>query len=84
MPRRRIVGVDVQLHAFLTSAQDGGGWSTSRPGRYTPGEKSPRCPRSRYLNAKSMKHEKIRKMKERKQKKKHEERKDKTKHDEKR
>jgi hypothetical protein len=28
--------VDIQLHAFLTSALDGGGWSASRPGRLTP------------------------------------------------
>jgi hypothetical protein len=29
-------GVEVQLHAFLTSALDGGEWSASRPGRFTP------------------------------------------------
>jgi len=30
------VGVEVQLHAFLTSALDGGEWSAPRPGRFTP------------------------------------------------
>jgi hypothetical protein len=34
-------GVEVQLHAFLTSALDGGEWSASRPGRFTPREKAP-------------------------------------------
>jgi len=29
-------GVDVELHAFLTSALDGGEWSGSSPGRFTP------------------------------------------------
>jgi hypothetical protein len=33
--------VEVQLHAFLTSALDGGEWSTSRPDRFTPGERAP-------------------------------------------
>jgi len=28
------------LHAFLASALDGGEWSASRPGLFTPGEKS--------------------------------------------
>jgi hypothetical protein len=31
------MGVDV----FLTSALVGGEWSTSRPGRFTPGERAP-------------------------------------------
>jgi hypothetical protein len=31
-------GVDVQTHVLLTSALAGGGWSASRPGRFTPGE----------------------------------------------
>jgi hypothetical protein len=31
------MGVDVQIHIFLTSALVGGEWSTSRPGRFTPG-----------------------------------------------
>jgi hypothetical protein len=30
-------GVDVYFHIFLTSALAGGEWSTSRPGRFTPG-----------------------------------------------
>jgi hypothetical protein len=29
-------GVEVSLHAFLTSTLDGGEWSASRPGRCTP------------------------------------------------
>jgi hypothetical protein len=29
------------LAPFLTSALDGGEWSASRPGRFTPGEKIP-------------------------------------------
>jgi hypothetical protein len=31
------VGVDVQVHIFLTSALAGSEWSASRPGRFTPG-----------------------------------------------
>jgi hypothetical protein len=34
-------GVDVYVHIFLTSALAGGEWSTSRPGRFTPGERAP-------------------------------------------
>jgi hypothetical protein len=34
-------GVEVYLHAFLTSALDGGEWSASRPGRFTPKERAP-------------------------------------------
>jgi hypothetical protein len=34
------VGVDVEIHIFLTSALVGGEWSTSRPGRFTPGERA--------------------------------------------
>jgi len=30
-------GMEVQLHEFLTSALDGGDWSASPPGRFTPG-----------------------------------------------
>jgi hypothetical protein len=30
-------GMEVKLHAFLTSAIDGGELSASRPGRFTPG-----------------------------------------------
>jgi hypothetical protein len=34
--------VELQLHAFLTSALEGGGeWSASRPCRFTPGERTP-------------------------------------------
>jgi len=29
------MGVEVQFHAFLTFALDGGGQSASRPGRFT-------------------------------------------------
>jgi hypothetical protein len=29
--------MDVYIHIFLTSALVGGEWSTSRPGRFTPG-----------------------------------------------
>jgi len=29
------------LHEFLTSAMDGGEWSDSRPGRFTPRETDP-------------------------------------------
>jgi hypothetical protein len=32
------MGVEVYLHLFLTSALDGGEWSASRTGRFTPGE----------------------------------------------
>jgi len=31
-------GVEVQIHAFLTSALDGGEWSAFRPGRFTSSE----------------------------------------------
>jgi hypothetical protein len=41
------VGVDVQIHIFLTSALAGGEWSASRTGRFTPGGKSPRYPLDR-------------------------------------
>jgi hypothetical protein len=30
--------VKVQLYSFLTSALEGGGWSSPRPGRFTPGK----------------------------------------------
>jgi hypothetical protein len=33
--------VEVQLHVFLTSTLDGGEWSASRPGRFTPGVRAP-------------------------------------------
>jgi hypothetical protein len=35
-------GVNVQIHIFLISALNGGKWSASRPGRFTPGESAPR------------------------------------------
>jgi hypothetical protein len=34
-------GSGVQLHAFLTSALDGGEWSASRPRRFSPRERAP-------------------------------------------
>lgn len=40
--------VEVQLYSYLTWALDGGGWSTSRPGRFTPC-KGPRSPLQRRL-----------------------------------
>jgi len=33
--------VEVQLHAFLTSALDGGEWSVSGPGRFIRRERAP-------------------------------------------
>jgi hypothetical protein len=41
-------GVHVVIHIFLTSALDGGEWSASLPGRFTPG-KEPRYPLDRRL-----------------------------------
>ena len=37
---RHIKEVEVCLHSFLTSLVDGGEWSTSRLGRFTPGKES--------------------------------------------
>jgi hypothetical protein len=37
------VGVDVEIHIFLTSALFGAEWSTSRSCRFTPGERDPRA-----------------------------------------
>jgi hypothetical protein len=34
-------GVEVQLHAFLTSALDEGEGSAAHPGRFTPKERAP-------------------------------------------
>jgi hypothetical protein len=34
-------GVEIQLHAFLTSALDGGEWSASPTGCFTPRETAP-------------------------------------------
>jgi hypothetical protein len=42
-------GVEVYLHAFLTSALDGGEWSASCPGRFTPRKKEPLVPIGRRL-----------------------------------
>jgi hypothetical protein len=33
-------GVHVYMHIFLTSALVAGEWSASRPGNYTPGERT--------------------------------------------
>ena len=33
---RPIGGVEVELYSFLTTALEGGGWSTSSPGRSLP------------------------------------------------
>jgi hypothetical protein len=41
--------MDLQLHAFLTSALDGGKWPASRPGRFTPGERDRWYPLDRRL-----------------------------------
>jgi hypothetical protein len=35
------VGVDVEIHIFLTSALAGGEWSASRPCCFTPEESAP-------------------------------------------
>jgi len=37
-------GVEVWLHALLTSALDGDEWSTSCPGRFTPRARAPHTP----------------------------------------
>jgi hypothetical protein len=34
-------GLEVQFHSFLTSALDGGEWSVSHPGLFTPGKGLP-------------------------------------------
>jgi hypothetical protein len=33
-------GVDVQIHAYLTSVLDWGKWSASRPGHFIPTEET--------------------------------------------
>jgi len=38
-----IGGGEVQLHSFFTSTLDGGEWSTSHPGHFTP-RKEPKHP----------------------------------------
>jgi hypothetical protein len=40
-PMKAYWGVRVYIHDFLTSALVGGEWSTSRLGRFTPGERAP-------------------------------------------
>jgi hypothetical protein len=42
-------GTDVHIQVSLTSALVGGEWSTSRPGRITPGRKIPRYPLDKRL-----------------------------------
>jgi len=37
----------ISFHSFLTLATDGGGWLTSRPGRFTSGEER-RYPTNRW------------------------------------
>ena len=37
-PRKPREGADVELYCSLTSALDGGGWSTPRPGCFTLGK----------------------------------------------
>jgi hypothetical protein len=41
MPLRLIRGVEVKHHSFLTVALDGGEWSISHPGGFTPRESAP-------------------------------------------
>jgi len=36
--------MEVYRHSFLTSALEGGEWSASRPGRFTPTEKETGVP----------------------------------------
>lgn len=36
-PRLKTYGVDTELKSFLIYALDRGGWSASRPGRFSPG-----------------------------------------------
>lgn len=45
-PRKRMGGLGLQCHSFLTPSLHGSEWLTSRPGRFTP-EKEPRCPMNR-------------------------------------
>jgi hypothetical protein len=40
-PWRRIGGVEVWPHEFISSARDRGDWSASRPCRFTPGIRDP-------------------------------------------
>jgi hypothetical protein len=41
--------VEVERHAFWTLAVEGGEWSGSSPGRFTPRERAPRYPLDRRL-----------------------------------
>jgi hypothetical protein len=41
MPWRRIEGVELYLHTFLTLVLDVGEWSSSRPSHFTPQERAP-------------------------------------------
>jgi len=43
------LGVEVYLHALLTSALNGYEWSASRSGHFTTQKKSPLCPLDRRL-----------------------------------
>jgi hypothetical protein len=45
--RRHMGEVQVYLHSFLTSAPDGGEWSTSCHSRFVPRGKCARCPLNR-------------------------------------
>jgi len=40
-PMKAYWGVEVYLHALLTSALDGGEWSASCPGHFIPRERGP-------------------------------------------
>jgi hypothetical protein len=42
-------GADVHIHVFFIWAAARGDWSVSRPGRFTPGVKSPLCPLNMIL-----------------------------------
>jgi hypothetical protein len=48
LPWRYRGGAEVWLTLFLTLAQDGGEWFTTRPGYFTPG-KGPQCSLNRRL-----------------------------------
>jgi hypothetical protein len=39
--RHEVIGMEVKLRAFLTSALDGGSWSASHFGRFTLGKGAP-------------------------------------------
>jgi hypothetical protein len=51
VPRMKTYWVmEVELHAFIGLALDGGMWSASRPGRFTPEVRTPRYPLRRKLS----------------------------------